>query len=108
MSKNWSTFLQDNSRYPETVAEAVDRLMEFLSGEEKLAIAGTPEEDLNDLHFTLGMTIRNAFGLHDEGSKLLDSCNQTLHPGAIYCSVHPDDASEVIIGELWRRLQDDD
>jgi hypothetical protein len=100
MSKNWPTFLQDNSRYPETVADAADRLMEFLSGEEKLAIAGTPEEDLIDLHFTLGMAIRNAFGLHDEGSKLLDSCNQTLHPGALYCFVHPDDASEVIIGEL--------
>ena len=46
--------------------------------------------------------------LNGEGSKLLDSFNQTPHPGALYCSVHPNDASEVIIGELWRRLQDDD
>ncbi|MDO8845260.1 DUF6794 domain-containing protein [Methylicorpusculum sp.] len=108
MSKNWSTFLQDNSRYPETVAEAVDRLMELLNGEEKSAIAVMPAENLFELHFTIRIAIRNAFGLHDDVSKLLDSCNQTLHPGALYCSVHPDDASEVIIGELWRRLQDDD
>ncbi|MDO8846583.1 DUF6794 domain-containing protein [Methylicorpusculum sp.] len=105
MSNNWPTFLQDNSRYPETVAEAVDRLMELLSGEEKLAISVMPEEGLIDLHFNLGTTIRNAFGLHEQGSKLLDSCNQTLHPGALYFSVHPDDASEVIIGKLWKELQ---
>ena len=96
--------MQDNSRQPETVAEAVDQLMELLSGEEKLAIAVMPEEDLINLHFTLGMMIRNAFGLHGEESKLLDSCNQTMHPGALYNSVHPDDASGVIIGELWKEL----
>jgi len=79
--------------------------MVLLSGEEKLAIALMPEEDLIDLRFTLGMAIRNAFGLHSEESKLLDSCNQTLHPEALYNSVHPDDVSGVIIGELWRRLQ---
>lgn len=73
MTKNWPTFLQDNSSYPETFADAVDRLMALLSGEEKLAIAVMPEEDLIDLHFTLGMTLRNTFELHGEESKLLDS-----------------------------------
>ncbi|MCD2450701.1 hypothetical protein GO003_009885 [Methylicorpusculum oleiharenae] len=66
MTKYWPTFLQDNSRYPETVAEAVDRLMELL---------------------------------HGEASKLIDSCNQTLHLAALYNSVHPDDVSDVIIGD---------
>ncbi|MCD2451114.1 hypothetical protein GO003_011990 [Methylicorpusculum oleiharenae] len=100
MTKIWPTFLQDNSRYPETFADAVDRLIEFLSGEEKLAIAGMPEEDLIDLHFNLGMTFRNAFGLHGEGSKLLDYCVQTLHPGTSYNSVHPDDAYGVIMEKI--------
>jgi hypothetical protein len=41
------------------------------------------------------MAIRNVFGLHEPGRKLLASCGV----------VHPDDASEVIISELWRALQ---
>jgi len=50
-----------------------------------------PEVDLITLHFGLGMEIRNAFGLHDLCSKLLSDCDE----------VHPDDASGVIIKELW-------
>ena len=53
------------------------------------------EEDLMDLHFSLGMAIRNVFGLHEPGRKLLASCGVE----------HPDDASGVIISELWRELQ---
>lgn len=72
--------------------------MEILSGEEKLMIAMMPEDDLIDLHFGLGLAIRNAFGLHESGSGLLSSCGTS----------HPDDALDVIILNLWRRLQDDD
>lgn len=97
---NWTTFLQDNSRLPETVDEAVDRLMMILDGEQKIAIAVMQKEDLSDLHFSLGMAIRNAFGLHKSGSKLLASCNNN----EIYNSVHPDDASGVIIQALWTKL----
>jgi hypothetical protein len=97
---NWPTFLQDNSRLPETVDEAVDRLMVILDGEQKIAIAVLPEEDLIDLHFRLGIAIRNAFGLHKQGSKLLASCSNN----EIYNSVHSDDASGVIIQALWTKL----
>jgi hypothetical protein len=56
---------------PETVAEAVDRLLLVLSDDQKVEIAATPEDDLVNLHFGLGREIRNAFGLHDLGSKLI-------------------------------------
>ncbi|WP_431065683.1 DUF6794 domain-containing protein [Methylotuvimicrobium sp.] len=69
--------------------------MAILSGEEKLMIALMPEDDLIDLHFSLGLAIRNAFGLHEPGSKLLASCGTS----------HPNDASGVIISALWRALQ---
>ncbi|NOU12632.1 MAG: hypothetical protein HOO92_01505 [Methylococcaceae bacterium] len=95
MIKNWPTYLQDNSRHPVTVAEAVDRLMLVLDGEQKIAIASLQEENLIDLHFSLGMNIRNAFGLHEPGSKLLVSINNTIHP---------DDASGVSIRALWLKL----
>ena len=95
MAKNWTTFLQDNFRLPETIAEAVERLMSVLEDEHKAALAIMQEKDLIDLHFSLGMAIRNAFDLHVSWSKLLASCGV----------VNPDDASGVIISELWRALQ---
>ncbi|WP_235726482.1 DUF6794 domain-containing protein [Methylotuvimicrobium buryatense] len=77
-----------------TVGEAVERLMEILSGEEKLMISMMSEDELIDLRFGLGLAVRNAFGLHEPGSKLLSSCGTS----------HPDDASNVIIKSLWRNL----
>lgn len=97
MTNNWPTFLLDNSRLPETVAEAVDKLMMVLDDEQKIVIASLQEEDLIDLHFSLGMAIRNAFGLHKPQSKLLTSCGV----------VHPDDVSGVIIKILWMKIKNE-
>ena len=63
MTKNWSVFLQKVFQQPETVDEAVEQLMTIL------------EDELIDLHFSLGMAIRNAFGLHVQWSELLASCD---------------------------------
>lgn len=76
--------------------------MMILDGEQKIAIAIMPKEDLINLHFGLGMAIRNAFGLHEQGSKLLASCNNN----ELYNSIHPDNASEVIIRQLWNKLNE--
>ena len=94
MAKNWTTFLQDHSRLPETVDEAVERLLSVLEDEHKAVLAFMQEEELLDLHFSLGLAIRNAFDLHVP-SKLLASC----------AVVHPDDASGLIIQALWRRFK---
>ncbi|MBU2571135.1 MAG: hypothetical protein KJ725_14125 [Gammaproteobacteria bacterium] len=69
MNKNWTALFDHGFEPPMTVGEDVDRLMAILSGEEKLMIALMPEDDLIDLHFSLGLAIRNAFGLHEPGSK---------------------------------------
>ena len=97
LTTNWPTFLQDNSRLPETVDEAIDRLMTVLESEHKVAIATMQEDDLIDLHFSLGMAIRNAFGLHKPQSKLLTSCGV----------MHPDDASGVLIKKLWMKIKNE-
>ena len=94
MTKNWSASFQHNFQPPETVVEAVDRLMMILDGEQKLALATMTEEDLIDLHFSLGLAIRNAFGLYGPGSKLLADCGV----------VHPDDAAGIIIQALRLKL----
>ena len=49
----------DENDYPKTVEEAVDRLVAGLSDEDKEKIRGMPENDLIELHFGLGMGIRN-------------------------------------------------
>ena len=95
LTTNWPTFLQDNFKLPETVDEAVDRLMMVLDDEQKIDIATLQEYDLIYLHFTLGLAIRNAFGLHNADSKLLASCNT---------AIHPDDVSGLIIKALWEQL----
>ena len=94
MTTNWPTLLQDNFKLPETVDEAVDRLMMVLDGEQKTALTIMQEDDLINLHFSLGIAIRNAFGLHNADSKLLASCNAS----------HPDDASGAIMKALWEQL----
>jgi hypothetical protein len=96
LAKIWSDYFLQNTNLPETVDEAVERLMTVLEDEEKSEIRSMTEDDLIDLHFSLGMAIRNAFGLHELGSKLLASCGV----------VHPDDASELIIRKLWFRLKE--
>lgn len=94
MAKNWSDLKLELSSPSHTVDEAVKRLLLVLSDADKLAIAAMAEDDLYDLHFTLGLTIRNAW-LHKPESQLLASCGTS----------HPDDASSTIIGALWRALQ---
>ena len=79
---------------PNTVNDAIDLLMRILTAEQKNEIAVMQEDDLIDLHFTLGLAIRNAFGLHDLGSMLLADCE----------TPHPDDGAGVIIKTLWDKL----
>jgi hypothetical protein len=52
------------------------------------------KEHLVDLHFSFGSAIRNAFGFWGTGSPLLTTCQK----------LSPDDISEQLIHELWKRL----
>lgn len=84
---------------PQTVDQAVDLLLTELNDEDKAAIRAMSKSDLIDLHFSLGMHIRNAFGLWQGNEALLRSCRGA---GGY---IHPDDAGMVIIEALWRRLR---
>jgi len=92
---DWSNQIDNIIKVPKTVDEAVNRLISVLDNEHKLVIAAMQEEDLIDLHFSLGTVIRNAFGLHDQDNPLLKSLGYF---------VHPDDVSMVIINALWKKL----
>ena len=53
------------------------------------------EGDMIEYHFSLGMWIRNNFGLWGEDSK----------PRKVLGPAHPDDASGVLINKYWHSLQ---
>ena len=59
------------------------------------------EADLVDLHFSLGLSIRNKF-LYPRNEKLLESCRFVSKDKYM----HWDQASSVIIKELWKRLRE--
>lgn len=87
------------SEWPRTVQEAVQRLIDTLPEEQKVAIGGMAEEDLIDLHFGLGLHIRNEFGLH-AGNEVLRS---DVTPSAFYADA--DEVSTAIIAALWQALR---
>jgi len=94
MNEIWPELIQHTIEPPKTIAETVDRLVRILDDEHKMVIAAMPEKDLIDLHFSLGLAIRNAFGFWDSRSP-------SLTPNE---AIHRDDMSEQIILELWKRL----
>ena len=63
-----------NSNWPKTVAEAVDRLLNELIEANIEKIRHMKKEELIDLHFGLGMWIRNNFGLLQGNKELLEDC----------------------------------
>lgn len=70
LANNWtSCFLRMPT--PSTVDEAVEQLLVILSDSDKLTLANTPEQDLMDLHLSLGLSIRNGFELYRPDSRLV-------------------------------------
>jgi hypothetical protein len=86
---------------PKTVDETVDRLVVEMALKDKTTLANMEETDLIALHFSLGIYVRNNY-LYPGNNKLLESCRQK----AMDKSLHWDQASMVIIKELWKRLKE--
>ena len=86
---------------PVTVGEAVNCLISRLSLKDKSRIAQMSEGDLPDLHFTLGLNIRNLF-LYPGNGKLLESCREIAGDKFL----HWDQAASIIVGELWKMLRE--
>ena len=87
--------------WPQTVAEAVDRVIAVLSLKEKNTIARMHVADLNQLHFTLGKYIREEFGLLTGNEKLMAACCTTSQRETML----PDEASALIVRALWHKLE---
>jgi len=88
-------------QYPKSVAEAVEWLIDELPQIDKLRISHLEEYELMDLYFPLGLQIRNNFCLWTGNEKLMQSCREISGEK----DMHVDDASFVIIEELWKKLK---
>jgi hypothetical protein len=81
---------------PASLTEALDSLERRLSPPQLAFIRDSAGEDMGAFHMTLGLTLRNRWGLW-AGSRLAQYFNSV----GIY---HPDDMSGIILTSLWRRL----
>ncbi|TVQ14874.1 MAG: hypothetical protein EA364_03340 [Balneolaceae bacterium] len=87
----------DDIYIPENLDDAFDQLDQFLSAENIDTLkALQSENDLVMYHFSLGLWMRNNWGLW-RGSRLTKHFNDL----GIY---HPDDMSGIILVSYWRRL----
>ena len=88
-----------DKEYPNTLEEAVERVLSLMSAEDKKKLKNTAEGDLIDLHFSLGMMIRDTCGLWKGNGALIRACC----PNAFL--THPDVASGVVLEAVWKTLQ---
>lgn len=86
---------------PKTVEEAVELLLSQMSLKDKSSIARFHKNELPMLHSTLGTWIIHRFGLSTGNTELIKSCAHVANRA----DLHDQEASSVIIAELWKKLQ---
>jgi len=87
---------------PRTVHDAIERLASKLTLRDKVTIANMAETEIGTLNPNLGEYIRNEFELWHDNIDLLASCCFLVKRN----DVHVDEASSIIIRELWKRLRE--
>jgi hypothetical protein len=88
--------------WPDSVADAVGRLISDLPLKDKIAIARMEEADLIALRLSLGEYIRDKFGLWSGNKPLMEACRTASGKQEL----HAEDASTLIITALWKRLRE--
>jgi hypothetical protein len=86
---------------PKSLDEAVQVLLDEMPPKDRSKIAKSREEELSDLNTPVGSLIRRRFGLWGENPELLESCAKS----AGKTKIKADEASAVVIKEVWKRLR---
>jgi len=89
-------FLKNDPTWPKTVNQAVRQLYAEMKEDDLTKIQQTKKENLIQFHLSLGMYIRNEFGMWQGNYALVEATSKD----------HPDDAAMVIIENLWQVLQE--
>ena len=77
-----------------TKAEVVEDILKHMEPDDKATLKDTSEDELILLHHEWGRYLRNYYGMWRNQELLQDIGEE-----------HPDDASGVVIQEVWQRLQ---
>jgi hypothetical protein len=93
--------MKQPKKEPQSVAEAVERLVSNLSLKDKATVASMSRNELPGLHLNLGRYIMNNFGLRYGNRELMESCRSASKE----ILRHEEDAVTVIITALWEKLQ---
>jgi hypothetical protein len=91
----------EDKKFPQTVDQAVEKLLGKLSLRDKTMIANIPEENLLDLYNSLEENLQNELKLWLTRPELLASCRSEAGHG----ERDNIDAVSVIIAALWQKLQ---
>ena len=89
------------SQKPQSIDEAVERLISQMPLKDKTTVANMSQDELPNLYLTLGGYIMNNFGLLSGNQKLMESCRLEAD-GSFQ---HEEDAVAIIIKALWKKLQ---
>jgi len=92
--------IESGKSLPITVKQAVEWLISELPLEKKARIANTGKWNLMDLYFSLSVDIEDEFCLH-ENKALIESCRAVSGDDYFFA----EEASYIIITELWKRLR---
>ena len=85
----------EEESWPKSVGEAAERVLQLMSEEDRARLRRTARGDLIQFHFTLGLFIRNNFGLYAGNDALLRSSG----------CFEADGCSSAIIERAWEKLQ---
>jgi len=89
---------------PKTVDEAVEQIIRQFGPEEMQKVAAMKKEDLDGLHFSLGLWVRNNTGLYRGNEALIKDIKKRNVDMAMFLG--EDEMSSLIIKALWARLQE--
>jgi Circularly permutated YpsA SLOG family len=93
--------MRNPSKRPQTLDDAVSRLVAELPFKERTKIGNLANEDLLPLYPTFMPHIRDDFGLWDDNTALLASCRTVAKDPQL----HQDEAGPLIVRKLWEKLQ---
>lgn len=87
---------------PDSIQKAIDILRVYLSDEQQKELAEKESHGLYEYHFSLGLWIRNNFGLWEPDSGLMADLKSD-NP-----FMHPDSASRVLLEKFCEALRRDE
>ena len=94
---------KDITPWPSSAIETAHILIKQLPIEDRLYVANMDRQEVAFLNLSLGTYIRNTFGLWEGNVVLMDSCAEEADRE----SLHPDEASAVILARMALELKFD-